>query len=57
MSRSLVSKSHLYKRSAIVSALVSEESAVTSSSSDDTDGFKLTYLEVDFHILIGLSRI
>ncbi|XP_004297137.1 PREDICTED: uncharacterized protein LOC101304764 [Fragaria vesca subsp. vesca] len=45
MSRSHVSKSHVYRRREVVSALVSEENAVTSSSSDDTDGFKLTYLE------------
>lgn len=57
MSRSHVSKSHVYRRGEVVSALVSEENAVTSSSSDDTDGFKLTYLEVSFHFLIGLSHI
>ncbi|KAL6187914.1 hypothetical protein ACLB2K_039309 [Fragaria x ananassa] len=34
-----------WMRGEVVSALVSEENAVTSSSSDDTDGFKLTYLE------------
>ncbi|XP_050374057.1 uncharacterized protein LOC126791625 [Argentina anserina] len=44
-SMSLISKSHSYRKGRVVSALISEENAITSSSSDDTDGFKLTYLE------------
>lgn len=56
MSRSLLSHSHICRRGRVASAVVSEENAITSSLSD-SGGFKLTYLEVGFHFLIGLSHI